>query len=282
MERHDRGSHNAVTTCVFLLKGVKSIEAFYCSQNIIAIMGDTFGKIMRDAVEGRDSSYIIERDDGFIRHTSGDPYVKAFEEWNDSEKKAMKYIKGPVLDVGCGAGRVGDYVKSKGIEYYGVDLSPLAVEVCRKRGHKNVHVMSADDIQLDRSDFRTVILFGNNFGIMGSPEGVVRMLKGFLQITTEDAVVLGGSLDPLMTDNKMHLVYHAKNRAEGNPPGLLKLRNKYKEEIDDWWYLLLCGKEMMSELAEESGWYLEKTIGGPTHRRPLEQYNVGVLKKRKT
>ena len=57
------------------------------------VMTDTFGRIMRDAHEGKDSNYIIERDDGFIRHTSGDQYVLTFVEWNESEKKAMKDIK---------------------------------------------------------------------------------------------------------------------------------------------------------------------------------------------
>jgi SAM-dependent methyltransferase len=252
------------------------------TETVELAMTDTFGRIMRDAVEGKDSTYIIERDDGFIRNTSGDAYVKPFEEWGWPEKEAMKYIKGPVLDVGCGVGRVGDYVKSQGLEYYGVDLSPLAVEMCHKRGHKNVFVMSADDIQLDRSDFRTVILFGNNFGIMGKPESVVRMLKGFHHVTTDDAVILAGSIDPEATDNEMHLAYHAKNRAEGNLPGLVRLRNKYKGEVDDWWYLLLCGKELMSELVEKAGWYLEEITGGIVEREGREDtgYNVGVLKKK--
>ncbi|MFW9795201.1 MAG: class I SAM-dependent methyltransferase [Candidatus Thorarchaeota archaeon] len=244
-------------------------------------MTDTFGRIMCDAVEGKDSSYIIERDDGFVRHTSGDPYTYPFEKWNESEKEAMKDIKGPVLDVGCGVGRVGDYVKRKGLKYYGVDLSPLAVKMCQKRGHENVFVMSADDIRLDRSDFRTVVLYGNNFGIMGKPEDVVRMLSGFHDITTDDAVVLAGSIDPVKTDNKMHLAYHNKNLAEGNPPGLVRLRNKYKGEVDDWWYLLLAGRELMSELAEKGGWYLDRIVGGLTKRHRMETYNVGVLKKRK-
>jgi hypothetical protein len=72
----------------------------------------------------------------------------------------------------------------------------------------------------------------------------------------------------------MHIAYHAKNSAEGKPIGLVRLRNGYKGEVDDdWWYLLLCGKGLMSKLAEEGGWYLEKMIGGP-------EYNVGVLKKK--
>ncbi|MHA2303175.1 MAG: class I SAM-dependent methyltransferase [Candidatus Thorarchaeota archaeon] len=237
-------------------------------------MTDTFGKIMRDAVEGKDSSYIIERDDGFVRNTSGDSFVSPFEEWGAPEQEAMKNIESPVLDVGCGVGRVGDYVKSQGLEYYGVDISPLAVELCHKRGHKNVYVMSADNIELDRSDFKTVVLFGNNFGIMGKPDGVVKMLKGFHMVTAEDAIILAGSIDPEETDDEMHLAYHTKNRAVGNPPGLIRLRNKYQGEVDDWWNLLLCGKKLMAELSEEAGWYLEKTFGGP-------EYNVGVLKKKR-
>jgi SAM-dependent methyltransferase len=246
-------------------------------------MTDTFGRIMRDAVEGKDCTYIIERDDGYIRSTSGIAYIKPFEAWGWPEKEAMKNIKGPVLDVGCGVGRVGDYVKSQGLEYYGVDLSPLAVEMCHKRGHKNVFVMSADNIKLDRSDFRTVVLFGNNFGIMGQLEGVVRMLKGFHRLTTNDAIILAGSIDPEKTDNEMHLAYHAKNRAEGNPPGLVRLRNKYKGEVDDWWYLLLCGKELMSDLAEKAGWYLADITVGVVKREDKEDtgYNVGVLKKQR-
>ena len=99
------------------------------------------------------------------------------------------------------------------------------------------------------------------------------MLKGFHNITSEDAVVLAGSRDPADTDNEMHLAYHAKNKAEGKPIGQVKLRNRFQDEVDDWWYLLMCGKELMSELAEKVGWYLEKTFVG-------ERYNVGVLKKR--
>ena len=237
------------------------------------VMTDTFGRIMLAALEGKDASYIIERDDGFIRHTSGYNYIKPFEEWPEAEKQALSDIKGPLLDVGCGLGRIGEYVKQKGIEYYGVDLSPLAVELCHRRGFDNIYVMSADNIKLDRSDFSTVVLFGNNFGLMGTPEGVVKMLKGFHDLTADDAVVLAGSRDPADTDNEMHLAYHAKNRTEGRPIGQVRLRNKFQGEIDDWWYLLMCGKEMMSKLAEGSGWFLEKTFVG-------ERYNVGVLKKK--
>jgi SAM-dependent methyltransferase len=237
------------------------------------VMTDTFGRFMRDAIEGEDADYIIERDDGFIRHTSGRQYIAPYEEWNESEKLAAKEIVGPVLDVGCGVGRIGDYVKGKGLEYYGIDISPLAVKMCHKGGHQNVYLMSADNIELDRKDFKTILLFGNNFGIMGEPEKVVKMLEGFHELTTEDAKVLASSRSPEPSDNEWHIKYHAKNRSEGKPPGLIRLRNKYKGEVDGWWYLLLSNKDEMAEIADKAGWFLEKTIGKP-------EYYVGVLRKK--
>lgn len=236
-------------------------------------MTDTFGRIMRDAIEGESADYIIERDDGFIRHTSGQNYIIPYEEWPESERLAAKEIEDPVLDVGCGAGRVGDFVKKQGMEYYGIDLSPLAVEMCHKRGHENVYLMSADKIELGRKDFKTVILFGNNFGIMGEPKEVIRMLEGFHNVTSEDAKILAASRNPEATDNEMHLKYHAKNRGEGKPIGLVRLRNRYKGEVDDWWNLLLSTRMEMAEIAENAGWFLERTIGEP-------EYYVGVLRKK--
>ncbi|MBN2230078.1 MAG: class I SAM-dependent methyltransferase [Candidatus Thorarchaeota archaeon] len=235
-------------------------------------MPDTFGKIMRDAVQGHDSSYIIERDDGFIRNTSGLQYIRKFDEWPRVEQLAVEEMEGPVLDIGCGVCRVGEILVERGLEYYGIDTSPLAIEISRKRGFNNVYEMSADKLVLPHSYFKTVVLFGNNFRLMGQPEGVVRMLRGFHDVTTDDAKILGGSIDPLETGEEIHLKYHEMNREAGNPPGLVRLRNKYKGDIDDWWYLLLCTKELMKELGEQAGWYLEKTIGEP-------KYYVGILKK---
>lgn len=236
-------------------------------------MTDTFGRIMFDALEGKEAKYSVERDDGFITTSTGHQYIVKFEDWAVEEKLAAEEIEGPVLDVGCGAGRVGIYAKKQGIEYVGVDLSEMAIAVCRQRGLQDVHVMSADKIELDRSDFKTIVLFGNNFGIMGTIDSTIRMLQGFHGITSDDAIILAGSIDPEETDNKVHISYHSKNKARGKPLGQVRLRNKYQGEVDDWWYLLLCGKELMSELAEQAGWVLERVIGGP-------KYNVGVLKKK--
>ncbi len=228
---------------------------------------------MRAALEGKDCRYIIERDDGFLRHTSAKPLIAPYDDWWPDEKDAIVGRKGPFLDIGCGVARVGDYVRSQGMEYYGIDLSPLAVELCRKRGYENIFLMSATDITLDSPNFNTVVLYGNNFGLAGTPDGAVKMLKQLYRITTEDAVVLAGSRDPEATDNPVHLSYHAQNRANGRPPGQLRLRNRYQEFVDDWWWLLIAGLDLMNDLANQAGWYLD-TVFGET------DYHVGILKKK--
>ena len=57
-------------------------------------------------LEGRGAQEIMERDDGFIY--AGDPsdYFAPFRRWPPVERRVMRYVRGRVLDVGCGAGRV--------------------------------------------------------------------------------------------------------------------------------------------------------------------------------
>lgn len=46
-----------------------------------------------------------ERDDGQIDAISPGMYFAEYEDWPQVEQKAMEFVKGRVLDVGCGAGR---------------------------------------------------------------------------------------------------------------------------------------------------------------------------------
>src|SRR5262245_29730848 len=67
---------------------------------------DAYGQIYQALLEGRSAQEIMERDDGLIY--CGDPadYLAPYRRWPATEKRAMRYVRGRVLDVGCGAGRV--------------------------------------------------------------------------------------------------------------------------------------------------------------------------------
>ena len=235
-------------------------------------MPDIFGMIMKEASEGGDAAHKIEREDGYIRETNGIGYLAEMENWQESERFAIEHAKGPVLDIGCGAGRVGTYLEGKGIMYTGIDISPLAIDVCKDRGLSDVHLMSVDDLKFDRNDFNTILLFGNNFGILGFEDKIVEMLKDFHKITTEDAIILASTRDIFATDEPRHYEHRMKNRQSGRALGHVRIRMHYREYLSEWWDLYMCTSGDMDRLASKAGWYLERTFGPSS-------YYVGLLRK---
>ncbi|MHA1906941.1 MAG: class I SAM-dependent methyltransferase [Candidatus Thorarchaeota archaeon] len=235
-------------------------------------MSDVFGMIMRDALKGEKAEHRTVRDDGYVNEANGLQYLADISEWEHSERLAIREVEGPVLDIGCGAGRVGLYLQKKGIEYTGIDISPLAVETSKLQGLDNVHVMSASSLNMNRNDFKSVIMFGNNFGILGEEEDTVDMLKAFYKITSPTARIFAGSRDVRETDRPEHLAYHKRNRERGWPIGKVTIKIEYQGMETDWWNLLMPLPDEMDTLARKAGWYLEKTIGP-------SKYYIGVLAK---
>jgi SAM-dependent methyltransferase len=224
-------------------------------------MPDVFGMIMKDAMKGEKAAHLIERDDGYSHESFGSQYVAEFADWPEGQRDASAEVHGKILDIGCGAGRVGLHYQKLGHEVVGIDISKVAVEVSKKRGLKKVQLMSAESLEFPEGAFDTVLLFGNNFGILGDEDRIANMLKTINTITSPDAVVLAESRDVAATDNPDHLAYHEKNRNRGRPIGLVTLRLRYRVVVDDWFDLRMASPEEMSAIAEKAGWKLEKTYG---------------------
>jgi len=106
-------------------------------------MMDIFGKALMAFYEGDPTPCNIQRDDGYTRVHDLALYFRVYEDWPDYEKSALEYVRGRVLDIGCGAGRHALYLQEKNFEVVAVDASPLAVEVARLRGVTDCSRMSA-------------------------------------------------------------------------------------------------------------------------------------------
>ncbi|TFF92599.1 class I SAM-dependent methyltransferase [Candidatus Thorarchaeota archaeon] len=236
-------------------------------------MPDVYGMIMLDAAKGLDRQYTIERDDGHLDPDDVKTYITPYEKWSEREQSALKHVKSPVLDVGCGAGRVAVYLQEQGHEVIGIDMSPGAIEASRMMGLNEARLMSAEEMHFSDILFETVLFMGNNFGLLGTPEKTRHMLRALYDITTDDALVLAESVDAVKTENPRHLAYHQKNREEGRPPGIVTIRFLYRDEVSDWSKLWLALPEEMNSVAEEAGWFLAEQIGknGPY---------IGLLRKR--
>jgi SAM-dependent methyltransferase len=221
---------------------------------------DAYGQQILAYLERRPSYEIVERDDGLADLSGGAPtYFAEYEDWPRWQKRAIKSAKGRVLDVGAGAGRASLYLQKRGCTVTAIDNSPLAIQVCRKRGVKDATVLSIAEVGIFRpKTFDTVVMYGNNFGLFGSRAKAKRLLKTLHAKTTPDAVIIAESNDPYKTSDPLHLAYHKRNRKRGRMPGQLRIRVRFRNFIGEWFDYLLVSPKEMQEILKGTGWKVRK------------------------
>ncbi len=222
---------------------------------------DAFGRGLMASLNGDESGFLIERDDG-CRDDHDHPahYFKGYQDWREYERESLEEVRGRVLDVGCGAGRHCLHLDEKGHEIVGIDISLLAVEVCRKRGVSRCLVASGLALPFKESSFDTILLMGNTFGLAGTMAKTREMLSDFHRATVGAAIVVATSRVPEETDNPLHLRYHERNRESGRPIGQVRIRYEYKDSVGDWFHYLMVNPQQMRKLGEEAGWSLGKVF----------------------
>ncbi len=242
---------------------------------------DAYGQALVDYHEGGDGFEVVERDDGFLSVGGGpEAYFSPYEEWLPCVQTAVDRARGRVLDVGCGAGRHALHLQEQGQDVVGIDVSPGAVDVCADRGldARQLDVVDADELGADRFD--TVLMLGNNFGLVGTRERAPDVLGALARVTTDDATLLAHSRDPRGTDDPDHREYHELNRERGRLPGALRLRIRYLSYATDWFDYLLAAPEEMADLVADTPWAVAEYLHGEDGEdaRDPSAY-VGVLRK---
>jgi SAM-dependent methyltransferase len=236
---------------------------------------DAHGRLILDYLEGRPSLEVVERHDGFINASGFGPeaYFAPFRQWPKPERAALRLARGRVLDVGCGAGRVAIELQERGHEVVGIDVSPLALEVARRRGAKEVRELAVTQVGPALGPFDTIVMFGNNCGLFGSRRRAPWLLRRFKSVSSPGARILASSTDPYTTDNPEHLAYHEQNRRRGLMGGQLRIRIRHGHYATPWFDYLLASPEELAELASGTGWELTRVIGEG------EPSYVGVLER---
>jgi SAM-dependent methyltransferase len=226
---------------------------------------DAFGQALCAAYEKDEVFEVVERDDGFVDAMRTRGYFSDYECWSPVEQQAMRFVRGRVLDVGCGAGRHSLYLQKKGFDVFGIDISPLAIKVCKLRGLKKSRVMPIEAANFKPDSFDTIIMMGNNFGLFGSFEKARRLLKRFYRMTSEGALIITSSRDPYKTNNPAHLQYHKLNKALGRMSGQVRIRIRYESYIGKWFDYLMVSGEEMEQVLLDTGWKVRQFLdsGGP-------------------
>jgi SAM-dependent methyltransferase len=223
---------------------------------------DAYGHMLLDALDGAEPSEIIERDDGFIEleRTGVGLYLAPYAKWPGRQRRAMRYMRGRVLDVGCGGGRVALHLQERGHDVLAIDVSPRAIEACKRRGVVHARALSIDGLDERLGPFDTIVMFGNNFGLFRSRPSARRLLRRFHRLTDENGRILAESLDPYATDDQAHLSYQRRNRARGRMPGQLRIRVRYRDYATRWFDYLIVSREEMEDLLEGTGWRVRRFL----------------------
>lgn len=226
------------------------------------ITKDAYGQELWNHYKGKDTSEIVERDDGYIDIGPGPKlYFAKFKDWPKDERQGIKFAKGRVLDIGCGAGRHSLYLQNKGFDVVGIDSSPLAIRICKLRGLKKAKVMEIIEIgNFEPNTYDSIIMLGNNFGLFGSFTRAKSLLKKMHTITSQNAVIIASSRDPTKTDDINHLEYHQLNRKRGRMSGQVRIRVRFKKCVGDWLDYLFVSKKEMVDILNGTGWRLRRCI----------------------
>ena len=105
---------------------------------------------------------------------------------DDTELGLLERLPAPVLDVGCGPGRIVAALARRGVPALGVDPSAAAAALARQRGAA-VLQRSVFDRLPGKGRWGAVLLFDGNVGIGGD---AVRLLRRCRQLIRPDGAVL--------------------------------------------------------------------------------------------
>jgi len=199
---------------------------------------------------------MLERDDGYTQPSlPASRFFAPYPDWPPEERDAMRFVDGRVLDIGCGAGRHLLYLQHRGHDVLGIDVSPGALEVCRRRGAGKVELLSVKQLGPRLGTFDAVLMMCGNFGLFGTERRARRLLRRLAGMTSPKARIVADVVDPTGTGDPDALAYQQRNRERGLPPGYVRLRLRYRGCATPWFELLNLSPGELSALLDGTGWY---------------------------
>ncbi len=227
---------------------------------------DAYGQILLAVLEGRASHEIMERDDGVVY--CGDPrdYFAPFRRWPAVERRAMRFVRGRVLDVGCGAGRVSLHLQARGHAIVAIDESPLAIDVARQRGVRDARVLALADVDVSLGVFDTVLVARNNLGLAGEGRRAGALLRRLAAVTSPRGRIVTDTVHPDRVEQDL--------QVSGRAP---RYRVRWHAYTSPWFRYLMLSPEDLEPLVAGTGWRVRTILddGSPRYGIVLEKEPKG-------
>jgi SAM-dependent methyltransferase len=174
----------------------------------------------------------------------------------EAEREAFAFTRGRVLDIGAGAGRHSLEAQRRGLEVLAIDISPGAVEVCRRRGVRNARLLPLEEIDERLGVFDTALLMCGNLGLAGGAHETSALLRRLHSLTSPDGRIIFDTVDPHVESDEADHAYLERNRVTGRMPGEVTIRIRYGELVTPWFELLCISAPELEDLLVGTGWRL--------------------------
>jgi len=144
---------------------------------------ELYGRLLERAEDGEH--------DGRLHSTAGAPAALPLSRWlapaDAVDRLALGSAAAPALDAGCGPGRLLAALAALGCEATGIDVSPVAVRLARRRGGRAL-CASVFSPRVAAGAWASVLLFDGNVGIGGDPERLLARVAELLHPAGEAIV----------------------------------------------------------------------------------------------
>jgi hypothetical protein len=212
-------------------------------------MSDPFGRAVRDHYQGERDEPLLQRDgDREQEHPIEEFYFT--EPSGGSLAWLERWLDGPLLDVGAGAGRHA-LVFQERAETVAVEVSDHLVTTMRERGVADARAadMFALRERFERDRFGSVLAIGTQVGLAGSMQGLRELLGDLAHVTGPEATAVVDSYDPAEAAGLLGY--------RGDPtPGLAHrvMSFAYEGDIGDILHFRLFSPERVREATAGTGW----------------------------
>ena len=184
---------------------------------------------------------------------------RTFDEMPELEQEALKLASGRILDCGAGSGCHALALQDMGKDVEAIDISPLSVEVMKKRGVRQAYQINLfDENYLQKFD--TILMLMNGSGIIGKLENMGAFFTKMKQLLNPGGCIYMDSSDLryLFEDEDGSFLVDLAAGYYGE----IDFRMQYKQikgEPFDWLYVDF---QTLSYYANENGFKAEMVKEG--------------------
>lgn len=218
---------------------------------------DAFGEMVWDYAHDQLAERPrYRRDDGDVSAAHLDVYFSDPETWEASVRRTLATLDGPVLDVGCGAGKHAIYLQRRGLDVLGIDRSPGAIATARERGVDHAGVVDLRDVSMLGRSFGGVLAVGKQLGV-GTSLAALRTTLDAMAAVARPGARLVADFDTPARRSEAYLADHRLREGVA----VRRFRVEYAGLVGPWVDILLLEPSVLAAVVDETPWELIERVG---------------------